>query len=964
MGNPTVFEYAKEIGMETLALMDKIREWGLPVKNHMATLEPEVLETIQQKLDDEKPKSAKKKVTKKKVAPKAAAGEKATKSAKKVAKKATKVAKKKVSQADAAKPVEEGAEAQPAVSASGVEEASERSDSKVRKVVSKRAAAPPIEEGDGSKPTVIRRRAIDKVVLEMHEAVKATGATLKKRDEEFEGQGEDVAQEAHQGAPLEEGQEGRSQEFPEGEIASSQGGEPPPVESPAPGMPPTLASVRQKRQNIVGRMDLSRVKERPPEGAPHGGGATSFSGPRPPRVGGGARTLRTGFVASEPSFFEAPAEKARRGDEKVARRRGAPQESGAPHAGQVKEQETVEFNVTEYRKREMVFQPKKKKVGLNRESRQTQITTPKASKRVLKIHDRILVGDLAQEMGVKSTEIIKKLMANGVMANINTDMDFDTVAILAPEFGFEAVNVHRTVEDLITETAFGNLEAELVSRPPVVTVMGHVDHGKTTLLDAIRTSDVVEGEAGGITQHIGAYNVTTELGHVVTFIDTPGHAAFTAMRARGAHVTDVVILVVAADDGVMPQTVEAINHAKSAGAPIVVAINKIDKPGANPERIKQQLTEYELIPEEWGGTTVFCPVSAKKKDGIQELLENVLLVSEMLELKANPLRSATGVVIESRRDKGRGNVATLLVQDGTLKVGQIIVAGRTAGKVRNLQNDHGRTMKEAGPGTPIEVLGLEDTPEAGDRFDVCRTEAIAQEIRAKREAEYAAKKESSGPDRSIESLLSKVGGAGAKELRVVLKSDVAGSNEAIIGMLDKLSTDEVRVKVIHSAVGGISESDVMLASAAGGMVIGFHVRPDGEAAAAAKQKGVDIRTYSIIYELSDEVKKLLSGLLDPEIVERVLGRVEVRDTFMVPKIGMIAGCFVVDGKITRDALLRLVRDGRVVYEGKVGSLKRFKDDAKEVATGYECGVGIENFNDLKVGDTIEAYVKDSVRREL
>jgi translation initiation factor IF-2 len=492
--------------------------------------------------------------------------------------------------------------------------------------------------------------------------------------------------------------------------------------------------------------------------------------------------------------------------------------------------------------------------------------------------------------------------------------------------------------------------------------MGHVDHGKTSLLDAIRKANVASGEAGGITQHIGAYQVTTESGQVITFIDTPGHEAFTAMRARGANVTDIAVIVVAAEDGAMPQTVEAISHAKAAGVPIIVAINKMDKPGANPDKVKQQLTEQQLVPEEWGGDTIYVPVSAQTKMGIPELLEQIGLVAEVEELKANPARSATGVVIESRMDKGRGAVATLLIHDGTLKVGQSIVVGTVAGRVRSLINDKGERVKEAGPSVPVEVQGLSEVPQAGDKFDVVVDDQAAERIAGERKSRAVVLEGNAKV--SLEDVFAKLKQGDLKELAIILKTDVAGSVEAIKGMFDKVATPEVKIKIVHAAVGGINESDVLLASSAKGIVVGFNVRPDGGAITAAKRLGVEIKTYTIVYELMDDMKKALGGMLTPDVVEKQLGRAEVRNIFSVPKIGTIAGCFVVDGKITRNAEVRLVRDGKIIYTGRLGSLKRFKDDAKEVASGYECGTSIEGYNDIKVGDILEAFEKQTIVREL
>ena len=572
------------------------------------------------------------------------------------------------------------------------------------------------------------------------------------------------------------------------------------------------------------------------------------------------------------------------------------------------------------------------------------------------------VGDAAIEMGLKAGQLIKALMKNGVMANVNMDLDFDTIALIVPEFGWEAQNVFRTADEIVTDTAFGNLEAGSVIRPPVVTVMGHVDHGKTSLLDAIRNSNVASGEAGGITQHIGAYSVKTEDGSLITFLDTPGHEAFTAMRARGANATDIVIIVVAADDGMMPQTAEAVNHAKAAGVPMIVAVNKMDKPGANPEKIKQQLTELEIVPEEWGGTTIFCEVSALKKTGIKELLENIKLLAEVAELKANPEKSGSGIVIESKLEKGRGPVATILVKDGHVSIGDYIVAGAMKGKVKSLTNDKGERVDTITPGLPVEILGLEGVPSAGDRFDVVKDEKTAEEVVAVRKQQALAG--NIGKKITLEDMFAKVIHGDVKEMNIILKSDVQGSLEAIQGMLNKLTSVEVKIKIIHTGVGGITENDVMLAHTSKGIVIGFNVRPDTNAQAKGKQLGVDIRSYSIVYEMVDEIKKAMTGLLTPQLVEKVMGAAQVRNIFSVPKLGVIAGCFVTSGKIQRSNMLRLVRDGKIIFEGKLASLKRFKDDAKEVAEGFECGIGIENFNDIKVGDVIEAYMKEEVAREL
>ncbi|WP_338834769.1 Translation initiation factor IF-2 [Moorella humiferrea] len=589
-----------------------------------------------------------------------------------------------------------------------------------------------------------------------------------------------------------------------------------------------------------------------------------------------------------------------------------------------------------------------------------QQEAPKVVRR-LTLTGSITVQELAKRLGKTAAEVIKFLMGQGIMATINQELDIDTAAIVAQEMG-AIVEVKEEKPITLLEDQPDDPET-LRERPPVVTVMGHVDHGKTSLLDAIRRTNVTATEAGGITQHIGAYQVKIK-DRKITFLDTPGHEAFTAMRARGAQVTDIAILVVAADDGVMPQTVEAINHAKAAGVPIVVAINKIDRPDANPERVKQQLSEYGLIPEEWGGDTIMVPVSAVKKEGINELLEMTLLTADMMELKANPDRPARGVVIEAKLDKGRGPVATVLVQKGTLKVGDNLVAGAVYGRVRALFDDKGERVKSAEPSMPVEVLGLSDLPQAGDIFQVVEDEKLARQIAALRQEEHRQEEFKAAAKTSLDDLFKQMEAGEVKELNLVVKGDVQGSVEALRAALEQLSTSEVKVSIIHGGVGAITESDVMLAAASKAIIIGFNVRPDANARRAAEEAGVEIRLYRVIYEVIDEVKAAMTGLLEPEKREVILGRAEVRATFKVPKVGTVAGCFVTDGKIQNRALARVIRDGVVVFEGRIESLKRFKDDVREVAQGYECGVGLEKFNDIKVGDIIEAYAIEEVKREL
>ncbi|BAB06132.1 translation initiation factor IF-2 [Halalkalibacterium halodurans] len=573
----------------------------------------------------------------------------------------------------------------------------------------------------------------------------------------------------------------------------------------------------------------------------------------------------------------------------------------------------------------------------------------------------LTVGELAEKLNKEPSELIKKLMFLGVMATINQELDKDSIELICEDYGVEVEE-----EVIIDETDIESYVVEddpslLKERPPVVTIMGHVDHGKTTLLDSIRNTKVTEGEAGGITQHIGAYQVTVE-GKKITFLDTPGHAAFTTMRARGAQVTDITILVVAADDGVMPQTKEAISHAKAAGVPIIVAVNKMDKETANPDRVMQELTEYELVPEAWGGETIFVNVSALTGTGIDELLEMVLLVAEVEELKANPDRLARGTVIEAELDKGRGPVATLLVQSGTLKVGDPIVVGSTFGRVRAMVNDEGRRVKAVGPSTPVEITGLNDVPQAGDQFQAFADEKKARSIGEARATRQKEEERAETSKVSLDDLFNQIQQGEVKEINVIIKADVQGSVEAMRGSLEKIDVEGVKINIIHTGVGAITESDIILAAASNAIVIGFNVRPDGGAKRTAEQEKVDIRLHRVIYNAIEEIEAAMKGMLDPEYEEKIIGQVEVRTTFKVSRIGTIAGSYVTEGKIVRDATVRLIRDGVVIYEGSINALKRFKDDVKEVAQGYECGITLENFNDIKEGDIIEAYVMEEIER--
>ncbi len=635
----------------------------------------------------------------------------------------------------------------------------------------------------------------------------------------------------------------------------------------------------------------------------------------------------------------------------------APENKTKQHEGAVKKQKLKQKS-----------QQYRKQGGMRSSRRETEaerlkrIAAERAKKpqMLLKLPEEITVGELAAMLKMTAAEVIKKLFVLGQMATVNEVLDYETAAIVAEELGAKVEKeVVITIEDRIIDDHVDD-ESELITRDPVVVVMGHVDHGKTSLLDAIRNTSVTTTEAGGITQHIGAYRVDLN-GQKITFLDTPGHAAFTSMRLRGAMATDIAILVVAADDGIMPQTIEAINHAKAAGVQIIVAINKMDKPAANPDKVLQQLTEHELVPEEWGGETICVPVSAKTRQGIDNLLESVLLVAEMQELKANPNRSAKGVVIEARLDKGRGPVSTLLVQNGTLKSGDIIVAGTAVGRVRVMTDDKGRKVKEAGPSVPVEIMGLAEVPQAGDGFDAVKDERLARELVEQRKNKAKEEQFKEYQKVTLDNLFASIQEGQLKDLNIIIKADVQGSAEAVKQSLVKLSNDEVRVKIIHSAVGAVTESDVMLANASNAIIVGFNVRPDNVAAESAERDGVEIRCYRVIYDCIEEVEAAIKGMLAPKFRDVDIGKAEVRQVVKISSVGNVAGCHVTSGKITRGAKIRVVRDGFVIAEDEMASLKRFKDDVKEVASGFDCGIGLNKFNDIKEGDVFEAFITEEYR---
>jgi translation initiation factor IF-2 len=736
-------------------------------------------------------------------------------------------------------------------------------------------------------------------------------------------------------------------------------------ETVAPEEPVTAAPAKKKEKKassstakILGRVELPKPAERPrrqPAAADKGKKPAPADRKRPDRPsrpaapgkpGAPGAPGKPGAPMMQP---DVPSEK--EGRSKKKKKGGRDATAGRSEVGGPRRKSKREVYEPDRNER---FRKGRK---ANRPAKKTEITQSKAIKRKIRITDVITIGELAKRMGVKANDLIKELMGQGQMVTINHPLDFESAAILASEFGYEVENVAFDEDTILSHSSL-DIETEddknQVPRPPVITIMGHVDHGKTSLLDAIRQANVTEGEAGGITQHIGAYDVELD-GRKMTFLDTPGHEAFTAMRARGAEVTDIVVLVVAADDGAMPQTKEAINHSKAAGVPIIVAVNKIDKPGSKPDRVMQELSELELLPEEWGGETIFVNVSAKEKTNIDKLLEMILLQAEVLELKADPNKRAQGTVVEARLDKGRGPVTTVLVQKGTLKVGDPIVAGLHYGRVRSMADDRGRAVAEAGPSFPVEVTGLTGVPEAGESFHAVEDEKVAKDVAQHRHHKIREAELARSSKVSLDELYARIQEGDVKELKVIVKADVQGSAEAVSSTLTKLSTEACRLIVIHSGVGGITETDISLASASDAIVLGFNVRPAPKAAGLAELEGVDIRLYNVIYDAVNDIKDAMEGLLAPTLKEEDLGRAEVREAFNVSKVGTIAGCYVVSGKILRNAHARLLRDDVVIWTGKLSSLKRFKDDVKEVGNNYECGIGLENYNDIKPGDFIEAF---------
>lgn len=941
-----VYELAKELGIDSISLVDKLKTLEINVKNHMSELTDTDVERARTALKAAVRSSgsaagatkAKTTRTTKAASTGAGATAAATGTKKVVARRASGT-----TATAAAAETTETAKAEPAA-----------------KPVRKRASPTSKEkeaagESGTSSSTVIRRRALS------DGAIQTVTSTISTSTESATAA--PAVEPAYETAPTPE----TSVE----EAPSAKAVAPAAAESPSEG---TVSTVRTETKteggktttSIIRRVETTtlttsslkdsmgkrtglRILEQPkptPKVAPK---PVAKAGAAAPEEGkkGGFKSDRDGF-----KFARVDKENLDRMAEEEARKRG-------PKAFE-SEIKPEDIKFSDYRKKEMIFIPKKKKAPVGKATAKTEITVAAAHKRVVEMGDSITVGELALQLHAKANEVIKKLMMMGQMATVNQAIDFDTATLVANEFQYEVKNVAFKEESILEQEQ--DKPEELEPRPPVVTIMGHVDHGKTTLLDSIREANVAAGEAGGITQHIGAYTITTQ-GKMITFIDTPGHEAFTQMRARGANVTDIVILVVSADDGVMPQTREALSHAKAAEVPIIVAVNKIDKPGANPDKIKQALAELDLLAEDWGGQTMFVPVSALKKTNIDKLLESILLVAEVEDLKANKKTLARGVVLEARVEKGRGPVASVLVNRGTLHQGDIVVSGTTWGRVKAMTNHLGQQVKSVEPGMAAEILGLDGVPVASEGFDAVEDEKAATTLVEHRIA-AAREKQAKSSKASLEDLFARAAAGEVKELRVILKADVFGSVEAVKESLIKQSTDKVKVKVILAATGGITESDVMLANASDAIIVGFNVRPETKARQIAESEKIEIKSYNIIYELLDDVKNAMAGLLEKKKVETYLGRAEVRQTFSLPKAGTIAGCFIVDGKVVRNANVRLLRDSRIIYDGKLSSLKRFKDDAREVAQGYECGMGIEGYNDIKVGDLIEAYQVDMIAQEL
>lgn len=938
MAKMRVYELAKELKIDNKELVRQLIDLGLDVRNHMSTLTPEEADMVREKV-----LSTRSEVVQEK----------------RVSTRVIRRRRRKL-KPEPEPPAPETPPAEAAAEATAPEEASAPAPEP--------AAAPPSEPPSEPTPAEVEAPAPPEAPAEAPAEAQAEAEALPAEEAPAEAPAAQEptppaaaeptpAPEAEAPAPAETQPEAPTEAQGEAEApaqpaaepsADQSAPEPQPESEPKPQTPPEPEAPKIKRAPRVVEEAPARIISRPK----HPVAPIPSGRPAPRRPAPGPRG-----VPPVPEMVPPPSKEERgRGRRKKGKKAAIPDDEFLMRKAKSRRREILD-KADLYDGR-----PGRARKRGAKKAKKTEVTTPKAIKRRIKIAEAITVGELAKRMGVKAAEMVGRLMKEGMMLTLNQTLDVEEAALVASEFGFEVERVGFEEEDLL-QTVEDRPE-DLKPRPPVVTVMGHVDHGKTSLLDRIRSTNVAEGEAGGITQHIGAYDVHLPGGGRVVFVDTPGHEAFTQMRARGAQVTDLVVLVVAADDGVMEQTREAINHARAAEVPIVVAINKIDKPGAEPDRVRRELSELELVPEDWGGDTIMVEVSAKTGQGIDELLEMLLLQAELLELKANPDKPARGHVLEARLDKGRGPVATVLVQEGTLHTGEAFVCGIHAGKVRAMFNDRGQRVDLAGPSTPVEVQGLSGVPEAGDDFAVVENEKAARQIaehraQKKREAELSARKAV-----SLEGFLDQLKGEEVKTLKLVVKADVQGSVEALVSALGKLGNEEVKVEVIHAATGTITETDVMLAAASEAVIIGFNVRPAGKVSEVAEREGVDIRTYEVIYQVIEDITAALAGMLAPVVEEEVIGRAEVRQTFNVPRVGTVAGCYVSEGRVERGAQARLLRDGTVVANTRISSLRRFKDDVKEVAQGFECGIGLENYNDIKVGDEIEVFVTREVAPEL
>ncbi len=942
-----VYELAKELGFEPLALLDKLKQNGIEVKSHMSSLAAEQVQLFRDALRKEK--EAASATSKPKTAVKRSAGAAAKATGATATKK---VAAKKEAEPPATVKTDEPAPAAPK-----------------KKVVRAATPAAPSSEAspDGSKRRVIKRRtgaegAEDEGVAPGH----THQETQQFADERHEAV-EQTETFYETSAPQEMASADVSEHTP---VEVVRVPEPDPLDPKVSGLGTKVifrtpgARVVEKDElmdEFVGRR-LKIVKQATPEEQARlrqeqQAGRPTYRTPGAPAPGTTTPGARKPFAPRAPGAPASPETDMFQPYTSVVK-----EEEGRKKGGTATAKQIEDVRISDFRKRELVFQPKKRKLTPGKMVKKTEITTPAAHKRKIRIEEKVIVSEFAQRMGEKVNTIIQKLMALGVMAGTNQTIDFDTAAVIAGEFGFEVENVAFQEKDaLLVEDSTDSLKP----RPPIVTVMGHVDHGKTSLLDSIRNEKVAEGEAGGITQHIGAYSVTVD-GKPITFLDTPGHAAFANMRARGANVTDIVVLVVAADDSIMPQTIEAIQHATAAKVPIVVAANKIDKPSANLEKIKKDLSQHNLLVEEWGGEVPLVPVSAIKKTGISDLLATISVQAEVLELKANPNRTAEGVVLEARMEKGRGVVTDVLVRHGTLRSGDSVVVGTAWGRVRAMMNDRGQQVKEVLPGYPVEIIGLNEVPAAGDQFHVTKDESTAKEVAENRRKKILEQKAADLAPKpmTLDDLMAKIPSTTVKTLNLLVKADVYGSAEAIKESIEKIDSDKVKAKVIQCGVGIITENDVLLAKAANAIILGFNAKPDSKARDTGKREQIDIRHYSIIYELLDGVKEAMESLLEPIRKENYLGRAEVKQVFTVSKLGTVAGSMVTDGKIARNAFAKVKRGKDVLFEGKVVSLKRFKDDASETIKGQECGIGVESFDDYLPGDVIEAFHVELVKQTL